>query len=114
MATTSQPGRNPGNIERCLATPPGVERTYMLLGREDNVVCGAFALRQRAPHRLDCGYVLARRWWKHGLMTEILTDVTTWALRQRSIFRIGAVLPPLKFALTPDVMLRAFACVKPR
>jgi hypothetical protein len=26
-------------------------------------------------------------------MTEILTDVTTWALRQRSIFRIGAVLP---------------------
>jgi hypothetical protein len=49
MATTSQPGRNPGNIERCLATPPGVERTYMLLGREDNVVCGAFALRQRAP-----------------------------------------------------------------
>jgi hypothetical protein len=35
----------------------------MLVGRDDNVIRGAFALRQRAPHRLDCGYVLARRWW---------------------------------------------------
>ena len=49
-------------VERCIATPSEVERTYMLVGREDNIVRGAFALRRRAPHRLDCGYVLARRW----------------------------------------------------
>ena len=42
-------------VERCMATPAEVERTYMLLGREDNLVRGAFALRQRAPHRLDGG-----------------------------------------------------------
>jgi RimJ/RimL family protein N-acetyltransferase len=78
-------------VERCMATPAEVERTYMLLGREDNLVRGAFALRQRAPHRLDCGYVLARRWWRQGLMTEILNEVTAWALRQRSVYRIGAV-----------------------
>jgi hypothetical protein len=36
----------------------------MLVGREDDVVRGAFALRRRAPHRLDCGYVLAHRWWR--------------------------------------------------
>jgi RimJ/RimL family protein N-acetyltransferase len=63
----------------------------MLAGREDNVIRGAFALRQRASHRLDCGYVLARRWWQQGLMTEVLTEVTAWALRQPSVFRIGAV-----------------------
>jgi hypothetical protein len=48
-------------VERCMATPSEVERTYMLVGRGDNVVRGALALRQRAPHCLDCGYVLARR-----------------------------------------------------
>jgi len=78
-------------VERCMATPSEVERTYMLVGRSDNVVRGALALRQRAPHRLDCGYVLARPWWRQGLMTEVLTEVTVWALRQPSVFRIGAV-----------------------
>ena len=78
-------------VERCIATPSEFERTYMLLGREDNIVRGAFALRRRAPHRLDCGYVLARRWWRHGLMTEVLTEIAAWALRQPSMFRIGAV-----------------------
>ena len=37
------------------------------------------------------GYVLARPWWRQGLMTEVLTEVTVWALRQPSVFRIGAV-----------------------
>ena len=44
-------------VERCVATSLEVERTYMLVGREDNIIRGAFALRRRAPHRLDCGYV---------------------------------------------------------
>ena len=78
-------------VDRCIATPWEVERTYILAGREDKVVRGAFALRQRPPHRLDCGYVLARRWWRQGLMTEVLTEVTVWALRQPSVFRIGAM-----------------------
>ena len=56
-------------IERCVATPREVERTYMLVGSDDNAVRGAFALRQRAPHRLDCGYVLARRWWRGTVPT---------------------------------------------
>ena len=78
-------------VERCIATPSEIERTYLLVGRDDNVIRGAFALRQRAPHRLDCGYVLARRWWRQGLMTEFLTEVAVWALSQPSVFRISAV-----------------------
>ena len=78
-------------VERCVATPSEVERTYMLVGREDSVVRGAFALRQPAAHHLDCGYVLARRWWGQGLMTEALTRVSDGALDQPLVFRIGAV-----------------------
>src|SRR5215471_6479909 len=90
-----RPHRNRGEtqayVEHCLATPPTIERTYVLVGRDDNVLRGAFALRQRAPHRLDCGYVLARRWWRQGLISEVLTEVSGWALRQPSVFRIGAM-----------------------
>jgi [ribosomal protein S5]-alanine N-acetyltransferase len=78
-------------VERCIATPSEVERTYVIVGRDDNVVRGAFALRRRAPHRLDCGYVLPRPWWRQGVMTEALSEVTFWALREPSVFRIGAV-----------------------
>src|SRR5689334_22736776 len=90
-----RPHRSPHDtrayIERCIATSPEVERTYMVVGREDNRIRGAFALRQRAPHRLDCGYVLASQWQRQGLTTEILTEVVRWALQQPSLFRIGAV-----------------------
>ena len=38
-----------------------------------------------------CGYVLARPFWGRGLMTEALTEVAHWAMRQEGIWRIGAV-----------------------
>ena len=74
-------------IAQCLDAPPDVSRTYVLTDRIDGDVRGAFALRLAAPHRLDCGYVLARAWWGRGLMTEVLTEVVNWSLSQPSIFR---------------------------
>lgn len=84
-------GETQAYIRRCIATPPEVERTYMIVGREDNGIRGAFALRQRAPHRLNCGYVLVSHSWRMGLLTEILTGVTGWVLQQPSLFRIDAI-----------------------
>jgi len=78
-------------IARCVATPPDVERTYVLVGRGDLAIRGAFSLRRTALYRLECGYVLAREWWGLGLMTEVLSEVAHWALRQPEIFRISAV-----------------------
>jgi RimJ/RimL family protein N-acetyltransferase len=52
---------------------------------------GAFDLRQTGPTRVGFGCVLARPYWGHGLMTEALTEVVVWALRQPSIWRIGDV-----------------------
>jgi RimJ/RimL family protein N-acetyltransferase len=90
-----RPHRNRSDTEsyiaQCIATPPNVARTYAVIGRSGGDLRGSFALRHAAPHRLDCGYVLARPWWGQGLMTEVLTDVASWALQQPSIFRIGAV-----------------------
>jgi [ribosomal protein S5]-alanine N-acetyltransferase len=77
-------------IAHCMDEPPDATRTYVLIGREDGTLRGAFELRQNEPHRLEVGYVLARRWWGQGLMTEALTEVTYWALRQDHVFRIGS------------------------
>jgi RimJ/RimL family protein N-acetyltransferase len=35
--------------------------------------------------------VLAAAHWRRGLMTEALTEVIGWAMRQPAIWRIGAV-----------------------
>jgi ribosomal-protein-alanine N-acetyltransferase len=66
-------------------------RTYALVRRTDGAVIGAFDLRQSSPTRLGYGYVLARPFWGHGLMTEALTEIVGWALRQPLIWRIGDV-----------------------
>jgi ribosomal-protein-alanine N-acetyltransferase len=78
-------------IARCLATPPRLSRTYALTERMDPRLLGAFELRRPEPYRLDCGYVLARAHWGRGLMTEALSEVARWAMRQEDIWRIGAV-----------------------
>jgi ribosomal-protein-alanine N-acetyltransferase len=78
-------------IAGCMATPPDVARTYVLMEKRDTVIKGALDLRQVARHRVEFGYVLARPWWGQGLMTELLTEVAQWALAQPSVFRISAV-----------------------
>ena len=78
-------------IAHCLATPATAARTYVLTSREHGTVLGAFDLRRPAVHRLEFGYVLGRAWWGQGLMTEALTEIVGWGLRQAHVFRIGAV-----------------------
>lgn len=85
-------------IARCAAAPADRSRTYVLTGRQDGILLGAFDLRRPEPHRLDCGYVLARPYWGRGLMTEALAEISAWALRQDSIWRIGAVCDVENFA----------------
>jgi ribosomal-protein-alanine N-acetyltransferase len=78
-------------IARCLATPAESGRTYVLIDSVAGGLLGAFDLRRAQPHRLDCGYVLARVAWGRGLMTEALSTVVGWAIRQDAIWRIGGV-----------------------
>jgi RimJ/RimL family protein N-acetyltransferase len=71
--------------------PPHLTRTFILAGRHDQSVRGAFELRHNGPHRLEFGYVLAHSFWGQGLMTEALCTVTDWAMRQSNLFRISSV-----------------------
>ncbi len=74
----------------CVATPTDRSRTYALTSRNDGTLQGAFDLRRIAPHRLEFDMVLARRAWGHGLMSEALMAVVTWASAQPEVCRIGA------------------------
>jgi len=76
-------------VARCMAATAA--RTYVLLGRRDGALLGAFDLRQPGPSRYGYGYVLARSAWGQGLMTEALTEVARWTLAQPGIWRIGDV-----------------------
>jgi RimJ/RimL family protein N-acetyltransferase len=78
-------------IAHCLTASGTTSRTYVLTGRDDGVIRGGFDLRHVEAHRMEFGYVLARRWWGQGLMTEVLTEVAAWALRQDGVFRIASV-----------------------
>ena len=79
--------RKPISSARC--DPTRGRGSYMLVGGE--MSSGCLCVTPTRSHRPDCGSVLARRWWGQGLMTEALSEVALWALRQPSIFRIGAV-----------------------
>jgi [ribosomal protein S5]-alanine N-acetyltransferase len=85
------PDQTAAYVARCLATPADVARAYVLVGQDDRGVRGAFDARRTGPHRVGYGYVLARAWWGHGLMTEALAAVADWALRLPAIWRIGDV-----------------------
>src|ERR1700693_3186973 len=64
---TFAPHRDRGDTEtyiaRCLATPPSRARTYVLIGRADRRLLGAFELRRPEAPRLRCGSGLAARLW---------------------------------------------------
>lgn len=76
-------------IADCLAASSA--RVYAMLGREGGHLVGCLDLRREAPHRIGFGYVLARPWWGRGLMSEALSEVVAWSLRQDGVWRIGAV-----------------------
>lgn len=76
-------------IARCTASE--TSRTFTLLGRRDRQLRGAFAIRRSTPGRVGFGYVLSRRSWGQGLMTEALSEVAGWALKQKGVWRFGDV-----------------------
>jgi ribosomal-protein-alanine N-acetyltransferase len=91
MATASESDRDRGLYRSCLAAPSHLSRTYILVGRQDETVRGAFDLRNAGPYRLGYGYVLALRCWGQGLMSEALAEVVRWAMGRDDIWRIGDV-----------------------
>jgi len=78
-------------VDRCLAMPATMSRTYALVARAQRRLVGALDLRRPDLHRIDCGYVLGRPFWGRGLMSEALTEATRWAMGEPDVWRVGAV-----------------------
>jgi len=64
--------------------------TWAIALRDGGRLMGTIELRPQG-HRVEVGYVLARAWWGHGFMTEAVTTLTEWALRQPDVYRVWAV-----------------------
>lgn len=82
-------GQTKAYVKACLTAT--TFRTYVLVRQTDGAVIGTFDLRHSGLTCMSYGYVLARAFWGQGLMTEVLTEVVGWALRQPSIWRVGDV-----------------------
>jgi len=66
------------------------ESTWVLTLPPDTRPIGSLGARFRG-YKVDIGYVLSRRHWGCGYMTEAVTGLTEWALAQPSIYRVWAV-----------------------
>lgn len=67
----------------------GSEYTRAITLKGDDHAVGMIAVRPRG-HAAEIGYVLARRLWNTGLMTEAVAAIINWLEQQPGIYRIWA------------------------
>lgn len=78
-------------VRMCLlAWEVGKAFHWVIERREDNQLMGMIIARVDGE-RLELGYVLARRFWRQGYMTEAVKGIIAWALKQKEIYRVWAV-----------------------
>jgi len=68
----------------------GTEFSWVIETLGEQRACGMIGARV-SGHKADIGYVLAKKHWNKGLMTEAVTVVSAWLLSEPSIFRVWAV-----------------------
>jgi [ribosomal protein S5]-alanine N-acetyltransferase len=78
-------------VESALAAwKEGNRFTWTILMKGTSQLMGMIDARITECHA-NLGYVLARRYWSKGYMTEAVGAVSEWALAQPEIFRVWAV-----------------------
>jgi len=78
-------------VQMCLlAWDVGKAFHWVIESAEDKQVMGMIIARVNAE-KWELGYVLARTYWRQGYMTEALTAIIAWALKQKEIHRVWAV-----------------------
>lgn len=68
----------------------GADHTWLVTLRNTGEVVGEFGYRRPQAHTVELGYCLARRWWGHGLMSEVLAAVLAELRRDPLLFRVSA------------------------
>jgi ribosomal-protein-alanine N-acetyltransferase len=78
-------------VQMCLlAWDVGKAFHWVIESAEDKQVIGMIIARVNAE-KWELGYVLAQAYWRQGYMTEALTAIIAWALKQKEIHRVWAV-----------------------
>ena len=78
-------------VRMCLlAWDVGKAFHWVIERNEDRQVIGMMIARA-SDEKWELGYVLARAYWGQGYMTEALTSLIAWALKQPGIYRIWGV-----------------------
>lgn len=67
----------------------GARFTYMILERDSKQAVGMIEIRPEG-HKAEIGYVLARKYWNRGYMSEAAAALRDWAFSQPEIFRLYA------------------------
>jgi len=68
----------------------GEEYSWVLTLPSEDRVIGMIGCRVR-EHAADIGYVLGRKYWGHGYVTEAAKAIVDWASALESIYRVWAV-----------------------
>ncbi|HZF27623.1 MAG TPA: GNAT family N-acetyltransferase [Gammaproteobacteria bacterium] len=77
-------------LETCEAAwASGKSYSWCLRLKPDGPLVGMLSARVRGES-MDMGYVLGRRWWRRGLMSEAVTWLVQWAWEQPTIARVWA------------------------
>jgi len=77
-------------VEDCIEAWNHRSYTWSIEKKIDSEIVGSFAAREK-EHKIDIGYLLAKKFWGKGIMTEVVNVFIDEAFRQESIQRIGAV-----------------------
>jgi RimJ/RimL family protein N-acetyltransferase len=79
-----------GFVRHCIAKwPDGPLFPWVIVKRDDGALMGMVHLEVE-PCKAELGYVLARRFWGQGYMTEVVRTLVDWAISQLDIYRVWA------------------------
>lgn len=68
----------------------GEERTWLIEHAESGETLGLCGWRQPQPFAVEFGYCLARRWWRRGIMSAVLSLLVDAAHRDPAVYRVCA------------------------
>ncbi len=70
------------------------ERTWAIALKHSGEVIGLTSCRRSAPHSVEIGYCLGRRWWGKGYMSEVLDLLLAALQADRQVYRVWATCSP--------------------
>jgi len=68
----------------------GLETTWLIELRDSDGPIGLCGWRRPQPDTVELGYCLGRRWWRQGIMFEVLQLLLDKAHRDPSVYRVTA------------------------